>query len=226
MKIYIDSANVKSIERLTEYFPIAGVTTNPTILVNEKRPYLPLLKEIRKIISNDKALFVQAIGSQAEDIVKEALFITEQIPGKTIIKIPVTDEGIKAIKLLSREKIPTLATTIYTPFQAIIAALAGASYVAPYVNRIENLAGNGVTVTAEIDHLFRTNKLNCEIIAASFKNVHQVQGIFLSGADSATVSPDLIEKMIEFPSTATDVAEFKKQWQNAYGENSNTIINS
>lgn len=224
MKIYIDSANVKSIERLTEYFPIAGVTTNPTILVNEKKPYLPLLKEIREVIGGDKALFVQAIGNRAEDIVKEAGFLAEQLLGKTIIKIPVTDEGIKAIKLLAQEQIPTLATTIYTPFQAVLAALAGASYVAPYVNRIENLAGNGVAVTAEIAQLLQAHGLNCEIIAASFKNIRQVQSIFLSGAESATVSPDLIEKMIEFPSTATDVADFKKQWQDAYGENCENII--
>ncbi|TWT27224.1 transaldolase family protein [Planomicrobium sp. CPCC 101110] len=224
MKIYIDSANVKSIERLTEYFPVAGVTTNPTILVNEKKPYLPLLKEIRGVIGGDKALFVQAIGNKAEDIVKEAEFLAEQLPGKTIIKIPVTDEGVKAIKLLAQEQIETLATTIYTPFQAVLAALAGASYVAPYVNRIENLGGNGVGVTAEIAQLLQAHGLNCEIIAASFKNIHQVQSVFLSGAESATVSPDLIEKMIEFPSTATDVADFKKQWQGAYGENCETII--
>lgn len=224
MKIYIDSANVKSIERLIEFFPITGVTTNPTILVNEKKPYLPLLKEIRNVIGDEKALFVQAIADKAKDIVKEAIFIREQLAGQTIIKIPVTDEGIKAIKLLAKEEIPTLATTIYTPTQAAIAALAGASYVAPYVNRIDNLAGNGVAVTAEIAELFQKNGLTCEIIAASFKNVHQVQSVFLAGADSATVSPDLIEKMIEFPSTATDVAEFKKQWQEAYEESHNSLI--
>jgi fructose-6-phosphate aldolase 2 len=226
MRLYIDSANVKQIARLNEYFPIAGVTTNPSIIVKEDRPYIELLKEIREVIGEEKELFVQVIGDSAEEMVEEAKFINHHLSGKIVVKIPVTEEGIKAIKLLTAQHIPTLATTIYTSFQALIAAMAGANYVAPYVNRIDNLSGNGVKVVAEIAKLFSTYQLPTEIIAASFKNVQQVHDVCLSGAQSVTVGPDLIEKFIVFPATPADVTVFKDQWQSVYGTDKNTINHS
>jgi len=226
MKLYIDSANVEKISRLNDYFPVAGVTTNPTILVNEKRPYLEVLKDIRTTIGNEKELFIQAIGDTAEEIVEESRFIIKQIPGKVIVKIPATEEGIKAIKILSAENIPTLVTTVYTAFQALIAAMAGAKYVAPYVNRIDNLAGNGVNVVTEISKLFKEYQLDCEILAASFKNLQQVYEVCLAGTDTVTVAPDIIEKMIAFPATETDVGVFKEQWRSVYGEDCTSLIDS
>ncbi|WP_071393005.1 transaldolase family protein [Bacillus tuaregi] len=226
MRLYIDSADVKQIARLHEYFPIAGVTTNPSILVKENRPYLQVLREIREIIGEEKELFVQTIGDTAEEIVEEAKFITSELSGKVIVKIPVTDEGLKAIKLLTLENIPTLATTIYTAFQALMAAMAGAKYVAPYVNRIDNLTGNGVNVVAEIAQLYAAYQLPTEILAASFKNVQQVHDVCLVGAHTVTVGPELIEKFIAFPATPTDVAVFKNQWQKAYGSDKTNLINS
>ncbi|GIN84389.1 transaldolase [Heyndrickxia sporothermodurans] len=220
MRIYIDSANTKQIAHLNEYFPIAGVTTNPSIIVKENRPYLELLKEIRSIIGDQKELFVQTIGSTAEEIVKEAKYIRSQLTGNVIIKIPVIKEGIKAIQLLDSENIQTLATTVYTSFQAYVAAMSGAKYVAPYVNRIDNLTGNGVNVVAEIAKLFSHSELSCEILAASFKNVQQVHDVCLAGAQTVTVAPELIEKFIAFPSTESDVAEFKRQWENGIGSSS------
>jgi len=226
MKLYIDSANIKNIEYLNEYYPIAGVTTNPSIIVKENRPYLDLLKEIRAVIGDEKELFVQAIGDSAEEMVEEAKFIQRQLTGNVVVKIPVTEEGIKAIKLLTADKVPTLATTIYTSFQALIAAMAGAKYVAPYVNRIDNLTGNGVKVVSEISQLFSSYQLSTEILAASFKNVQQVHGVCLAGAQSVTVGTDLIEKFLAFPATVQDVNSFKKEWQNRYGVEKSNLVNS
>lgn len=226
MKLYIDSAEVKQIAYINDYFPIAGVTTNPSILVKENRPYLELLTEIREIIGEEKALFVQVIGDSAEEMVEEAKYINQQISGNVVVKIPVTEEGIKAIKLLTAIEIPTLATTIYTSFQALIAAMAGAKYVAPYVNRIDNLTGSGVKVVSEISKLLSTYQLPTEIIAASFKNVQQVHDVCLAGAQSVAVGPDLIEKFITFPATPVDVAVFKEEWQKVYGSSSTNLINS
>ncbi|WP_160724890.1 transaldolase family protein [Bacillus sp. USDA818B3_A] len=226
MKLYIDSANVKKIEYINEYYPIAGVTTNPSIIVKENRPYLDLLKEIRAVIGDEKELFVQAIGGSAEEIVEEAKFIQRQITGNVVVKIPVTEEGIKAIKLLAPEKIPTLATTIYTSFQALIAGMAGAKYVAPYVNRIDNLTGNGVKVVSEISQFFSSYLMTTEIIAASFKNVQQVHDVCLAGAQSVTVGTDLIEKFLAFPATLQDVSAFKNEWQNMYGVEKSNLVNS
>jgi fructose-6-phosphate aldolase 2 len=226
MRLYIDAADVTQITYLNEYFPIAGVTTNPSIIVKENRPYLDLLKEIREVIGEEKEIFVQVIGDTAEEIVEEAQFITRQLSGNVVIKIPVTEEGIKAMKLLAVDNIPILATTIYTAFQALIAAMAGAKYVAPYVNRIDNLTGNGVKVVSEIAKLFITYQLPTEIVAASFKNVQQVHNVCLAGAQSVTVGPELIEKFIAFPATQADVLVFKEQWQKVYGADSTNLINS
>jgi fructose-6-phosphate aldolase 2 len=217
MRLYIDSANIEQIRHVFEYFPIAGVTTNPSILVKENRPFLEVFKEIREVIGDEKELFVQVIGETAEEMVEEARFINRELSGTVIVKIPVTEEGLKAIKWLSMEKIPTLATTIYTPFQALMAAMAGAKYVAPYVNRIDNLAGNGVKVVAEMSQLLSTYQLPTEIVAASFKNVQQVHDVCLAGAQAVTVGPDLIEKFIAFPATSADVRVFKQEWKKAYG---------
>lgn len=122
------------------------------------------------------------------------------------------------------ENLPTLATTIYTPFQGLIAALAGAKYVAPYVNRIDNLAGNGVKVVAEIAELFAAYGLSTEIVAASFKNVQQIHDACLAGAQTVTVEPDLIEKLIAFPATSIDVLKFKEEWQRAYGMDNKNLL--
>jgi fructose-6-phosphate aldolase 2 len=226
MRLYIDSANVKKIEYLNEYYPIAGVTTNPSIIVKENGSYLDLLKEIRAVMGEEKELFVQAIGDSAEEMVEEAKFIQRRLTGNVIVKIPVTEEGIKAIKLLAADKIPTLATTIYTSFQALIAAMCGAKYVAPYVNRIDNLTGNGVKVVSEINQFFSSYLLPTEILAASFKNVQQVHDVCLAGAQSVTVGPDLIEKFLAFPATLQDVNAFKTEWQNRYGFDKSNLVNT
>lgn len=226
MKIYIDSADLTEIRRLNDYYPITGVTTNPSILVKSKSYYLDHLKEIRKIIGEEKELFVQVLGSTAQEMIEETHFIREEIAGEVIVKIPATEEGIKAVKSLSKEGIPTLVTTIYTGFQALVAALAGAKYVAPYVNRIDNLAGDGIQVVKEIQQLFTAYQLDCEILAASFKNVQQIYQIALVGADAITASPDLIEKFLAFPATATDVIQFENEWKAIYGNDGTSLKNS
>ncbi|NMD68739.1 fructose-6-phosphate aldolase [Bacillus sp. DNRA2] len=224
MRLYIDSADTSKIAYLNKYYPIAGVTTNPSILVKENRPYLPVLQEIQAIIGSEKEIFVQVLGNTAEEMIEEAKFIMSQLSGKVVMKIPVTEEGIRAIKLLTEENIPTLATTIYTSFQALIAAMAGAKYVAPYVNRMDNLTIDGVKVVSEIATIFKAYGLETEIIAASFKNVQQVRDVCLAGTQTVTVGPDLIEKFIDFPATKTDVQTFKAEWKGLYGENQETLI--
>ncbi|SFD66635.1 fructose-6-phosphate aldolase 2 [Bacillus sp. OV194] len=122
----IDSANIEKIKKLNDYIPIDGVTTNPSIIVKEEKPFLPLLKEIKDVIGNDKELFIQALGEKAEEIVEEAYYINNVLTGNILVKVPVTAEGIKAIKILKGEGIRTLATTVFTPLSAFVAAKAGA----------------------------------------------------------------------------------------------------
>lgn len=215
MEIIIDSANLQTIKRLVDYYPIDGVTTNPSIIVKEKFPFISLLKEIRSIIGNDRMLHVQVLSSTASEMVKEALENQKQVEGNYYAKIPVTPEGIKAIKELKKIGMKTTATTIYTPMQAFVAAKAGANYIAPYVNRIENLTGNGTMVVQDIVTIFNKHNLPTKVLAASFKNVRQVQDICVSGVHAMTASGEIIEAFLAHPSTSQDVHKFQEEW-NAY----------
>ncbi|OAH56295.1 fructose-6-phosphate aldolase [Domibacillus aminovorans] len=224
MLLVIDSANVEEIRELIDYYPIDGVTTNPSIIVKEKTDFLPLLKEISEVIGNERELFVQTLTFKTEDIIKEAKYIRETVPGNVVVKIPVTNEGIKAIKTLKEIGIRTLGTTVYTPLQAYVAAKAGASYVAPYVNRIDNLTGNGVNVVKEITQLLEKHHYNCQVLAASFKNVQQVHNVCLDGAHGVTAAPDIIKGFLTHPATEANVQSFSDDWQKAYGEKS--VVNT
>ncbi|KKI92369.1 transaldolase [Bacillus sp. SA1-12] len=226
MKLVIDSANSNAINELHEYLPIDGVTTNPSIIVKEKKEFLPLLKDIRNVIGEEKELFVQTISEKAEDIREEAHYICHAISGNLLVKVPVTIEGIKAIKMLKKDGIRTLATTIYTPMSALLAAKAGADYVAPYVNRIDNLTGNGVKVVSDIIQLFSSHNLSCQVLAASFKNVQQLHGVFLSGTHGITASPELIKEMLNHPSVEKDVKKFSEEWASQYGRDSDSLIST
>ncbi|MEH7493940.1 fructose-6-phosphate aldolase [Neobacillus niacini] len=220
MQLIIDSANINSINKLIEFFPIDGVTTNPSIIVKEQKPFLPLLKEIRSVIGEERELFVQVIAKNANEMVEEAKFICEALSGNVVVKVPVTMEGIKAIKQLKSEGIRTLATTIYTPINAYLAAKAGAEYVAPYVNRIDNLTGDGAKVVTEIIEIFSRHHLSCKVLAASFKNVQQIHNVSLAGAHGITAAPELIEALVEHPSIKENVEKFRKDWFNQYGNES------
>ena len=153
MKLYIDDANVSEIRRLIDLYPIDGVTTNPSILSKVKGDPIEVLKEIRAILGEEKELFVQAIPTDAEGMVKDAHAIVKLLGQNTVVKIPSVPEGFKAIRILREEGIRTCGTVVYTPMQAYLAAKAGASYVAPYVNRIDNMGYDGITITEQIQDI-------------------------------------------------------------------------
>ncbi|WP_256238014.1 fructose-6-phosphate aldolase [Bacillus sp. EB600] len=226
MLLVIDSANIEDIRELVDYFPIDGVTTNPSIIVKEKKNFLYLLKEIRDVIGNDRELYVQTLTFKATEIIEEAKYIIEKVPGKVVIKIPVTIEGIKAIKTLKTLGIRTMATTIYTPLQGYVAAKAGSSYVTPYVNRIDNLAGDGIQVVKELTQILDKHKFNCQVLAASFKNVQQVHNVCINGAHGVTLAPDIIKNLLSHPSTEANVSMFNDDWYKEYGVKSLLINNA
>ncbi|MBN1037447.1 fructose-6-phosphate aldolase [Clostridium botulinum] len=217
--IYIlDTANLQEIKRVYEFYPMEGVTTNPSIISKEKEDFIKILKNIREIIGNDSMLHAQVLSLKAEDMIEEAKYIAEQVGGNIYIKIPVTPEGIKAIKILSKEGYKITATAIFTAQQALIAAKAGAKFVAPYVNRIDNISGNGVEVVGEIIKLLEFNNLNTKVLAASFKNVQQVNDVALRGCQSVTVGSDIMDKLIEHPLTELSVKQFINDWKNVYNK--------
>nr|WP_243430923.1 transaldolase family protein [Clostridium botulinum] len=163
-------------------------------------------------------LHAQVLSLKAEDMIEEAKYIARQVGGNIYIKIPVTPDGIKAIKILNKEGYKITATAIFTAQQALIAAKAGANFVAPYVNRIDNISGNGVEVVGEIIELLELNNLNTKVLAASFKNVQQVNEVALRGCQSVTVGIDIMDKLIEHPLTELSVKQFINDWKNAYNK--------
>lgn len=222
MLYLLDTADIKSIERAFDLYPMNGVTTNPTIISKEKREFLSILKDIRSIIGQEGILHVQALSKSADEIIKEAEYLNEKIGGNLYVKIPVIPEGIKAMKLLKKQGIKTTATAIFTAQQAFMAANAGAEFVAPYINRLDNIGGDGPNVVSEIIQLFDFNGLDTKVLAASFKNVEQVHKVMLNGAQSVTVSPEIMDQLLYHPLTDLGVNQFVCDWEGVYGKGSST----
>ena len=223
MKLIIDDANLDAIKELYEYFPIDGVTTNPTILSKEgKNPY-EVLMAIRDFIGPDAELHVQVVGRDAETMYEEAHMIRKRLGEKTFIKVPVTREGLKAIKILKKHDFTETATAIYTHMQAFLAGKAGADYAAPYVNRIDNLGVDGIREAKEIHDIFRNNGLKTEVLAASFKNSQQALELAKHGVGAATISPDVIEGLVAIDADYHAVDVFIKDFESFCGEGTNMV---
>lgn len=220
MKYLIDSANLDDIRAVIRCFPVEGVTTNPSLVAKEKKEFAELMMEIRKVIGADRVLHVQTTAEMAEDILKEAEMLREKLGEPFYVKIPISEEGLRATKLLKQKGIGVTMTAIFTPQQALLAARAGADYVAPYVNRLDNISADGVGVVAEIVELFEIYGLECRVLAASFKNVEQLHKVALAGAHCATVSAELIKAAIAHPLTDQAVDSFAKDWKCVYGDRS------
>ncbi|WP_066503147.1 fructose-6-phosphate aldolase [Abyssisolibacter fermentans] len=218
MKYFLDTANIEYIKYAIDYFPIEGITTNPTIIAKENREFVDLIKEIREVIGEALLLHIQVVSNKAEDMAEEGMKIVEKFGKNTCIKIPVTKEGLKAIKILNSKEIKVTATAIFTAQQALMAAKAGATYVAPYVNRIDNLSSDGCSVVGNIVKQFKEYNLKTNVIAASFKNVQQVHSVANLGAHAATVNSELFEKIFAHPFTDASVEQFEEDWKKVYGD--------
>jgi TalC/MipB family fructose-6-phosphate aldolase len=218
MKLIIDYAGIETIKNIFEYYPVDGVTTNPSILAANGKPPYETLKEIRKFIGDERELHVQVISAECSGMLIEAEHICSELGAKTFIKIPVTREGLRAISLLSKKEYHVTATAIYSPMQAFLAAKSGASYAAPYVNRIDNLGYNGIQTTIDIQNIYRNNFLKTKVLAASFKNSQQLLELCKYGIDASTVSPDVIEGLIKNDSVSAAVKAFSNNFEKLCGE--------
>lgn len=218
MKYFIDTGNLAEIKHCNEFYPLAGVTTNPTLVAKEKSDFWTLIKEIRNIIGPDKILHVQTVQTTAEKMVEEAKLIKETVGGEFCVKIPIGEEGLKATMMLKELGIGVTMTAIFTPAQALIAAKAGASFVAPYVNRLDNMIGDGVRVVEDIVQQFELYGLDCQVLAASFKNCEQIHKCALAGCHTVTIAADLFKSVIAHPMTDAAVAGFEKDWKAMYGD--------
>lgn len=208
--IYLaDTADIEEIKELFDYLPMDGVTTNPTIVKKANKPLSKIIPEIQNCIG-DKMLHFQTISTKAEDILREAKFYREyfDLKGNYYVKIPVTKEGYKAIALAKDAGMNVTATAIFTQQQALLAANAGADFVAPYVNRLDNISSHGIDVVSDIVKTFKVNNTSSKVLAASFKNVDQVYRVSMVGCHSITASYEVLMAIASHPMTDKSVTDF------------------
>lgn len=217
MFLLIDTANLDEISKAMEVFPLAGVTTCPTIIVKEKRPFWDILRDIRQLIGPEKMLHAQVMGRTADEIVADAEALRERNPGNFFVKVPVSLEGLKAMPRLAKAGIPFTATTIHSVSQAIIAAEHGASFLAPYINHVDDANESGADLVRQVVEYTESRHLPAKILAASFRNVRQILEVLAAGAHTVTLSPDLVWKLAGNSMTDTAVAKFRKAWDDFYG---------
>ncbi len=196
MRILIDCADIEKIKEMDNIYPLHGVTCNPTILKRANVSSLTELKTIKNYLG-DRELHVQLIATESKAMVDEALYILDKLGKDVYIKVPVDKQGLIAIKLLKERKVNVTATAIYDPMQAYLAALVNADYVAPYVNRIEQISGNGIETACLISDILKKNRLLCQVIGASFKRIDQVLAMAQHGIDSVTLSYELLSTLLD-----------------------------
>ncbi|MCS2159914.1 fructose-6-phosphate aldolase [Scandinavium sp. H11S7] len=217
MELYLDSANVAEVERLARIFPVAGVTTNPSIVAVGKETLWEVLPRLQKAIGEEGTLFAQTMSRDAQGMVEEARRLRDTVPG-IVVKIPVTAEGLVAIKQLKKEGITTLGTAVYSASQGLLAALAGAKYVAPYVNRIDAQGGDGIRTVQELQTLLELHAPDTMILAASFKTPRQALDCLLAGCEAITLPLDVAQQMLNIPAVESAIAKFEQDWESAFGQ--------
>lgn len=216
MELYLDTANVAEVERLARIFPIAGVTTNPSIVAASKESIWDVLPRLQNAIGEEGTLFAQTMSRDAKGMVEEAKRLNNAIPG-IVVKIPVTAEGLAAIKLLKKEGIVTLGTAVYSASQGLLAALAGAKYVAPYVNRVDAQGGDGIRMVQELQTLLEHHASDRMVLAASFKTPRQALDCLLAGCQAITLPLDVAQQMLNTPAVESAIEKFEQDWKNAFG---------
>ncbi len=219
MKLCIDIADVAQIRHIYEYFPVDGVSTNPSILAKEGRNPYDVLKEIRSVIGEEGELFVQATARKAEVMAEESRRIVAELGKTTLVKIPCTPEGFKAMKILHKEGIRFIGTAVYTTMQGWLAAKCGAEYVAPYVNRIDNMGFDGVQVSKDIHDAITGSGYDSYsgLLAASFKNSQQVLELAKYGVKAVTVAPDIIEGLVKNAAIDAAIDQFTADFEGLAG---------
>ncbi len=217
MKFFLDTANIEEIERINQLGLVDGVTTNPTIIAKEGKDFETVIKEICKIVSGPVSAEVTSLDS--EGMINEAREI-HQWAENIVVKIPMTEAGLKAVHTISQEGIKTNVTLIFSAAQGLIAAKAGATYVSPFIGRLDDIASDGIQLVSDLREIFDNYDFDTEIIAASVRNLGHVEAAALAGSDIATIPGNLFPKLWSHPLTTNGIAQFEADWQ-AYQEKQN-----
>lgn len=210
MKIFLDTANIEHIREAASWGAIDGVTTNPTLVAREGKEFEPLIKEICSIV--DGPISAEVISLECSGMVEEARKSTKWHKN-VVIKIPLTKEGLKAVKILSKEKIHCNVTLCFSPSQALLAAKAGASYISPFIGRLDDISHTGMDLVRQIKQIYDNYGFKTEIIVASVRHPLHVVEAALAGADIATVPFTVLEKLVRHPLTDIGIERFLKDWE-------------
>lgn len=217
MKFFLDTANVAAISKANEMGVICGVTTNPSLIAKEGRDFNEVIREITSIVDGPISGEVKATLIAAQDMIEEGRVIAKIHPNM-VVKIPMTSEGLKATKVLSSEGIKINMTLIFSANQALLAAIAGASYVSPFLGRLDDVSSPGMALIEDIVTIFKAQGIKAEIIAASIRNPIHVMECAKLGVDIATVPYEVIEKMTKHPLTDIGIEKFKKSYLNSLND--------
>ena len=217
MKFFVDTANVEEIRKANDMGIICGVTTNPSLIAKEGRDFNQVIAEIASIVDGPISGEVKAATTDAEGMIKEGREIAAIHPNM-VVKIPMTVEGLKAVKVLHAEGIKTNVTQIFSAAQALLAARAGATYVSPFLGRLDDISMPGIDLINEITEIFMMHDIQTEIIAASIRNPIHVIDCAKAGADIATVPYKVLEQMTKHPLTDQGIAKFQADYKAVFGE--------
>ena len=217
MRFFIDTANVDDIRKANDMGVICGVTTNPSLIAKEGRVFEEVIAEIASIVDGPISGEVKATTTDAEGMIREGREIAKIHPNM-VVKIPMTTEGLKAVKVLSAEGVKTNVTLIFTANQALLAARAGATYVSPFLGRLDDISVRGVDLINEIAQIFEVAGIETEIIAASIRNPMHITDCALAGADIATVPYKVLEQMTHHPLTDAGIKKFQEDYIAVFGE--------
>ena len=207
MKLFIDTANIDEIKEINQWGVICGVTTNPSLIAKEGRDFKEVVKQITDIV--DGPISAEVISLDTEGMLKEARELAKIHPN-IIIKIPMTKEGLKAVKVLTKEKIKTNVTLIFSANQALLAARAGATYVSPFVGRLDDISNEGINIIEDIVQIFDIHKIDTEIIAASIRHPIHVLDAAKAGAHISTIPYKVFTQMLNHPLTNIGIDKFLK----------------
>ena len=215
MKIFLDTANIDEIKEGASWGIVDGVTTNPSLIAKEKRDFKQVVKEICDIV--DGPISAEVISEDSEGMISEARELVK-IHKNIVIKIPMTVEGLKAVSILSKEGIKTNVTLIFSPNQALLAAKAGATYVSPFLGRLDDVGSQGMDLVRTIVEIFFNYDYDTEVIAASIRHPLHVVDAALAGADIATIPMKVLQQMVKHPLTDKGRESCMNDWKGAFGK--------
>lgn len=219
MELYVDIADLEAVKTVAEYFPIDGFTTNPKILTKARRPVEEMMAEYREYVeAQNLKIFFQVTAEKAEEMLKQAKALQEYFGKHFVVKIPAVKEGYKAVRLCKAAGIPVTVTVVHSMMQALVAAKAGADYVAPYISHIDNIGADGIECVAEMVTAFENGGYPCKVLGASFRTVDQLKRLAVAGCQAVTITPEMFDALIAHPSMDSSMAGFAAAWTETFKE--------